>query len=136
MVSHELRTPLGLVVGLSDLILREATDGPELAPQLRQDLERMAASAAHLGRLIDDVLDLASGQAGQLRLSIEPVDLMLNQGMDPSAAGAALYNFVTAPETATATPEERAQRQALIASLPRNSRMLDRSTARPSPMRE
>src|SRR5262245_35485147 len=75
MVSHELRTPLNVVVGLSDLILHEAADGPELSPVLHEDLERMATSAGHLGRLIDDVLDLASGQAGQLRLNLEPVDL-------------------------------------------------------------
>lgn len=48
-------------------------------------------------------------------------DLMLNQGMDPSAAAAELFRVVSAPETANATPEEKAQRQALINSLPGRS---------------
>lgn len=48
-------------------------------------------------------------------------DQMLNQGLDPSAAAAKLQQFVTAPETATTTPEEKAQRAALIASLPGRS---------------
>lgn len=79
MVSHELRTPLNLIVGLSDLLLRDgATDSPEL-PQshssLNDDLGRIYASAQHLARLIGDVLDLASSDAGQLRLQREVVDL-------------------------------------------------------------
>jgi signal transduction histidine kinase/DNA-binding LacI/PurR family transcriptional regulator/AraC-like DNA-binding protein len=90
VVSHELRTPLSVVVGLGELALREARelrgapdvhdrpaarDAPDPSESLVHDLERMAASAGHLGRLIDDVLDLASSEFGQLRLALEPVDL-------------------------------------------------------------
>jgi signal transduction histidine kinase/AraC-like DNA-binding protein/ABC-type sugar transport system substrate-binding protein len=75
MVSHELRTPLSVVVGLSDLVLREARDGSSPSATMVADLERMAASAEHLGRLIGDVLDLASGESGQLRLTTAPLDL-------------------------------------------------------------
>ncbi|MGB8984077.1 MAG: substrate-binding domain-containing protein [Anaerolineales bacterium] len=77
MVSHELRTPLNLIVGLSDLILQEETmmEAPALPPSRRQDLERIHESAEHLGRLIRDVLDLATSQAGQLRLELEPLDV-------------------------------------------------------------
>ncbi len=71
-VSHELRTPLNVIVGLSELLLREQAQG-HVAPA--QDLERIFASAQHLGFLIRDVLDLASSDAGQLRLSCEPLDL-------------------------------------------------------------
>jgi signal transduction histidine kinase len=71
-VSHELRTPLNVIVGLSELSLREQAQG---RVPLAQDLERIFASAQHLGFLIRDVLDLASSDAGQLRLSCEPLDL-------------------------------------------------------------
>jgi signal transduction histidine kinase/AraC-like DNA-binding protein len=71
-VSHELRTPLNLVVGLSELLLREQGQGKIPA---RQDLERIYASSRHLGFLIRDVLDLASSDAGQLRLALEPLNL-------------------------------------------------------------
>jgi signal transduction histidine kinase/DNA-binding response OmpR family regulator len=71
-VSHELRTPLNVIVGLSELMLREQAQGT--SPN-RQDLERICASAQHLGFLIRDVLDLASSDAGQLRLSFEALDL-------------------------------------------------------------
>ena len=41
----------------------------------RRDVEQISANAQHLGGLIGDVLDLASSDAGQLRLTNEFVDL-------------------------------------------------------------
>lgn len=76
MVSHELQTPLNLIVGMSDLLLRESAAGERQLPAaMRADLKRIYANARHLGRLISDVLDLASSDAGQLRLACEVVDL-------------------------------------------------------------
>lgn len=75
MVSHELRTPLNLIVGLSELLLRDDQQEIVFPPELRQDLERIATNAQHLGRLIGDVLELTSSEAGQLRLAHEPLDL-------------------------------------------------------------
>ncbi len=75
-VSHELRVPLNLIMGLSELVLKESDeDGPPLTDPLRQDLDRIYANAQHLSGLIGDVLDLASSDAGQLRLNQELVDL-------------------------------------------------------------
>ncbi len=68
-VSHELRTPLNLIVGWSEMLLNEpSADSAKFAGQIH-------TSAQHLGRLIRDVLDLASSDAGQLRLTCEPLDL-------------------------------------------------------------
>jgi len=72
IVSHELRTPLSLIVGLSDMVLREGGEMPEAS---KRDLEQIHTSAQHLARLIGDVLDLASSEAGQLRILREPLDL-------------------------------------------------------------
>lgn len=72
-VSHELRTPLNLIVGLSELILREQSQGKNPSSQ---DLERIYSNSKHLGYLIRDVLDLASSDAGQLRLALEPLDML------------------------------------------------------------
>lgn len=72
-VSHELRTPLSLIVGLSDMVLEQKHQA--LSVTSRRDLKQIHASAQHLGRLISDVLDLASSEAGQLRLSCVPLDV-------------------------------------------------------------
>ncbi len=75
-VSHELRTPLNLIVGLGEILLRDSERGDApLPPTAYSDLERLNANAQHLGRLIGDVLDLASSDAGQLRLANQLVDL-------------------------------------------------------------
>lgn len=75
MVSHELRTPLSLIVGLSEMVLREQQDQADVSSRQRQDMEQIHTSAQHLARLIGDVLDLASSEAGQLRILREPIDL-------------------------------------------------------------
>ncbi len=67
-VSHELRTPLSLIVGLSEMALNAKT-------LEQRDIEQINTSAQHLARLIGDVLDLASSEAGQLRILREPLDL-------------------------------------------------------------
>lgn len=76
MVSHELRTPLSLIVGTIELMLRQETAGGMPLPEIfRRDITCIRASAQHLFRLIGDVLDLASSQAGELRLNCEVLDL-------------------------------------------------------------
>jgi signal transduction histidine kinase/DNA-binding LacI/PurR family transcriptional regulator/AraC-like DNA-binding protein len=69
-VSHELRTPLSLITGLSDMLLRGDSK------QVQEDLRRIYGGARHLGGLINDVLDLASSEAGELRLSCQRLDLL------------------------------------------------------------
>lgn len=77
MVSHELRTPLALIVGTIEMMLQEEKSGssPPLPGSYRKDMSSIHTSAKHLFRLIGDVLDLASNQAGELRLVSEPLDL-------------------------------------------------------------
>lgn len=68
-VSHELRTPLNAIIGYAELVRDEhpVAAGP--------DLDRILASARHLLRLIDEVLDLARIDAGRTQLHLEEVDL-------------------------------------------------------------
>lgn len=76
MVSHELRTPLNLIVGLSEILMREPGPGQLPLPEpYWQDIKRIHSSGEHLGWLIRDVLDMASSEAGQLSLTYEQVDL-------------------------------------------------------------
>ena len=78
IVSHELRTPLNLIFGLSNIMLEEAAASGNLTDTAmvdRKDLERVYIGAQHLESLIRDVLDLARSDIGQLKLSLEPLNL-------------------------------------------------------------
>ncbi|MBV9521647.1 MAG: hypothetical protein JO010_02565, partial [Alphaproteobacteria bacterium] len=70
VVSHELRTPLNAILGILDLLHLEA-----LAERQRSFLGICQDSASALMRLIDDILDFASAEAGALKLVREEFSL-------------------------------------------------------------
>jgi signal transduction histidine kinase/DNA-binding LacI/PurR family transcriptional regulator/DNA-binding response OmpR family regulator len=75
-VSHELRTPLTLIIGMIEMMLAEDVESLTTLPvSYRRDLKSIRTSSQHLSRLISDVLDLASSQAGELHLSCEPLSM-------------------------------------------------------------
>jgi PAS domain S-box-containing protein len=74
-MSHELRTPLNAIIGFSELMHRGSV-GP-VSPQQQEFLGDILSSAKHLLRLINDVLDVAKVESGNMDFRPEPVDLPL-----------------------------------------------------------
>jgi len=72
-MSHELRTPLNAVIGFSEL-MSEETAGP-LNDKQRRYIEHVLNGARHLLQLINDILDLAKVESGQLLLRPEAFSL-------------------------------------------------------------
>jgi CheY-like chemotaxis protein/anti-sigma regulatory factor (Ser/Thr protein kinase) len=72
-MSHELRTPLNAVLGFTQLLQIEARQSAQ-STQLAK-LEHIRAAGDHLLSLINDVLDLSGLEGGEIRLSMQPVDL-------------------------------------------------------------
>jgi len=71
-MSHELRTPLSAIIGFAELLIddRRAAFTPE---RRRTFLETIHRSGRHLLELINDVLDLAKVDAGQMTIEVESV---------------------------------------------------------------
>ena len=70
-MSHEFRTPLNAILGYAQL-LDMGVLGPA-TPAQHAHLERLQASARHLLRLIDDVLDVAKVDADRLEVRRDPL---------------------------------------------------------------
>jgi signal transduction histidine kinase len=71
-VSYELRSPLTNIIGFADLL---ATMDNGLDPRQKEYLDYIRASSVTLGVLIDNILDLASVDAGIAELNPEPLDV-------------------------------------------------------------
>ena len=67
-MSHELRTPLNAILGFGELLAAE-----RLSPAQLEHVAQITRSGRHLLDLINEVLDLARIERGELRLSLEPV---------------------------------------------------------------
>ncbi len=70
-VSYELRSPLTNIIGFGDLLARPNT-GP-LNEKQKEYLGDLSASSKTLLAIIDDILDLATIDAGGLELKVAPV---------------------------------------------------------------
>ena len=72
-VSYELRTPLTNIIGFSEMLASEVV-GP-LNEKQRDYLGDISASSETLRSIINDILDLATIDAGTLELQVGPVDI-------------------------------------------------------------
>lgn len=71
-VSHELRTPLTIVSGYLESTLRR---GSNLTPPQREALEIASSEAQRTILLLQDLLELARADSGQIHFHLEPVVL-------------------------------------------------------------
>jgi len=69
VASHELRNPLTLISGVAQLMRRRGAYD-------ERAVDRVVAQAAHMERLLGDLLSAASLEAGRLELVRGPVDLI------------------------------------------------------------
>jgi PAS domain S-box-containing protein len=70
-MSHEIRTPMNAVLGYTQILQRE----PGLSARQKEYLDIIDRSGDHLLSLIDDVLDLARVESGEVSLILSEVEL-------------------------------------------------------------
>ena len=83
-VSHEMRTPMNVIIGLTDICLKD----PTLQPATRTHLEKVDLNAGHLMSLIRNILDINSIETGRFTINNEKFSLneLLDQVSDIAGA--------------------------------------------------
>lgn len=112
-MSHELRTPLNAVIGFAQLLLM----GKASLIKQQEYTEYILRSGNHLLELINDVLDFAKIESGDLRIGMSSVDVddLLGEfisTMRPAATAKEL-SFIVAP-VAFSLPSIKADRARLM----------------------
>jgi PAS domain S-box-containing protein len=74
-MSHELRTPMNGIMGMTELVLRRATD-----PRQIDWLTKSQGAAKHLLSVINDILDISKIESD--RLTLEEKDFSLAEALD------------------------------------------------------
>jgi two-component system cell cycle sensor histidine kinase PleC len=118
MMSHELRTPLNAIMGFADLIGSEVR-GPVGQPVYKEFASHIHRGGVMLLRLVDDVLEFARIEGGELKAATAPVNaatiahrLGRQLRAEADAAGVSLTI-----ESAAAVPPARADERLLHEAL-------------------
>ena len=117
-MSHELRTPLNAILGFTQ-VLRAEMFGPVNKKQAEY-LDDMHSSGQHLLSLINDVLDLARVEAGQVELEIAPFSLReaLESGVvmvrERAVVGGVKVELAADPQVDVVRGDERRIRQVIF----------------------
>jgi len=68
--SHELRTPLNAILGFAQLLQEELDNGKH-----KDNVNMIRSAGEHLLKLIDEVLDIARIESGQIKLTLQPTPI-------------------------------------------------------------
>jgi signal transduction histidine kinase len=101
-LSHEIRTPLNSILGFAETI-KEGLFGPIGNARYIEYSSDIYDSGQHLLKIINDTLDLANLESGQLTANYEPVDLVETardafDSLGPQAASAGVELRLEAPQ--------------------------------------
>jgi CheY-like chemotaxis protein len=119
--SHELRTPLNSVLGFTQLL--EMSD---LSDEDRDSVERILGAGRHLLALINELIDIARIESGELSLSVEPVAVLplieeASSLMGPLAAERSIQIVHHSPHPALAVSADRQRFSQILVNLLSNA---------------
>jgi signal transduction histidine kinase/ActR/RegA family two-component response regulator len=119
--SHELRTPLNSILGFAQLLQMS-----ELSAEDSDAVERIFGAGRHLLTLINELIDIARIESGDLSLSVEPVLVCplieeSSQLMAPIAAERAIRIIQDCPHPALAVHADRHRLSQVLVNLISNA---------------
>jgi signal transduction histidine kinase len=104
IAAHDLRNPLQIIGTYSEFLLQGVAG--EINPEQAEFLQIILDSSAFMAQLVDDLLDVAQIEAGELRLAREPTDLAALVGRATALNGVlARKKDITLHLQAEAVPE-------------------------------
>jgi signal transduction histidine kinase/ActR/RegA family two-component response regulator len=115
--SHELRTPLNAVLGFTQLLQLS-----DLRQEDKDSVERILSAGRHLLALINELIDIARIESGELSLSVEPVRVKALveetcQLMAPLAAERSITISSDCPDPAVAFYADRRRLSQVLVNL-------------------
>ena len=119
--SHELRTPLNSILGFTQLLQMS-----ELSAEDSDAVERILGAGRHLLTLINELIDIARIESGDLSLSLEPVLVcpLIEEScqlMTPIAAARAIRIIQDCPHRALAMHADRHRLSQVLVNLISNA---------------
>jgi len=123
-MSRELRAPLDSIVGLSDVLRRDAA--ARLTEIQAQLLGRLGTNARHLVALVDDLHDLCDVEAGRAPMLLAPTRVeqiaadVIDAHRDDAAARGLMLEMI-APQRLGAVTTDGARLRQVLASLVANA---------------
>lgn len=117
-MSHELRTPLNAILGVSEA-LKEGIYGAVTQRQM-DSLNRIEAGGRHLLELINDILDVAKIEAGELQLDLRTCSVgdvcrsCIELVSDEAKAKSLSVELVIDPAVETIRADQRRLKQILV----------------------
>lgn len=120
--SHELRAPLALITTAAEVSLRRE----RTAEELKEVLRKVVREARHMANLVENLLDLARGDARQRHMEMAPVDVAgllreLDAELKPAAEVKGLTLTAEVPEGDARVQGESTQLRRLFLILMDNS---------------
>lgn len=70
-MSHEIRTPMNVIIGMSEISLRE-----KMSDELRYNIQTIHSAGVGLLGIINDILDFSKIESGKMEIVEEPYEIM------------------------------------------------------------